>query len=90
MKISIFSQFAAFALLAITGCEKNGIVQTVDWYKANKPERLAMLEKCKANPGELMATPNCINANRAVSELTWGAKKGIEVKPLSAKDMGLK
>ena len=90
MRIILISKVTIFALIVLIGCEKNSPVQTVDWYKANKAERLVMLEKCKSNPGELLATANCVNAHRAVSELTWGAKKGIEVKPLLDKDMGLK
>ncbi len=58
-------------------------VQTVDWYKANKTERQAVLAKCRNNPGELANTPDCINASRAQSATTWGATGGIKVKPLT-------
>jgi hypothetical protein len=61
------------------------IVQTVDWYKAHKTERAEMLAKCNNNPGELAASPNCVNASRADSAITWGATgSGIKVKPLTA------
>jgi hypothetical protein len=92
MKASTILMISTVTFFSLTGCEKKAteVVQTVDWYKEHKAERLALLEKCKSNPGELAATPNCINASRAASQITWGANKGIEVKPLDAKDLGLK
>ena len=53
--------------LVLSGCNKatQEVVRSVDWYKTNKSERLAKLEACKANPGELQQTPNCINAMEA-------------------------
>lgn len=92
MKFFSISMVVSIATLSLTGCEKKAseVVQTVEWYKEHKAERIAMIEKCKSNPGELAATPNCVNANRAASQITWGATKGIEVKPLEAKDLGLK
>ncbi|RYZ91359.1 MAG: hypothetical protein EOP04_00655 [Proteobacteria bacterium] len=75
------SMATSFSILA--GCEKSEVVQNVNWYKANKKERLEVLAKCKNNPGELLSTPNCVNANRAASDVTWGAKRGIEIKPLT-------
>jgi hypothetical protein len=74
----------------LTGCTEKKpaeVVQTVEWYKANKPERLEMLAKCKNNPGELAATPNCVNASSAASAITWGAKGGIQVQPLTADEI---
>lgn len=63
-------------------------VQTVDWYKANKTERKAVLATCRNNPGELAKTPNCVNASRADSAVTWGATGGgIKVKPLTAQQI---
>ncbi|MDP5803687.1 EexN family lipoprotein [Pseudomonas aeruginosa] len=53
----------------LAGCGENTPVQTVDWYKAHEAERTAMIDKCKANPGELSASPNCINATKAANEL---------------------
>lgn len=66
-KLSVLLLAAAVTLV---GCGEKEPVQTVDWYKANTPERLAMLEKCKANPGQLAASPNCINATTAADHLT--------------------
>lgn len=63
-----------FIILALTlfafGCKKTEEVQTVDWYEQHNQEREAMLEKCNNNPGELMATPNCINASKARAKST--------------------
>ncbi len=47
----------------LTACQKP--VQTVDWYREHDKDRIAMIEKCNANPGELENTPNCINAKKA-------------------------
>ena len=62
------------ALLLITtsilaGCERQESVQTVDWYKANTSERLKVLERCKASPGELSISANCINASSAANAI---------------------
>lgn len=58
------------AAVALVGCGEKDMVQTVDWYKENPPERMAMLEKCKSNPGELATAPNCINATTAANVIT--------------------
>lgn len=71
----------ASALSMLNGCKEDKpaeVVQTVDWYKANKDERAEVLTKCQTNPGELAATPNCVNASRAQSSLTWSARGGIK------------
>jgi hypothetical protein len=54
----------------VGGCTKEAVepVQTVDWYKEHEPEMKAMLAKCATNPGQLGATPNCINANKAFEQ----------------------
>jgi hypothetical protein len=76
----------AVAALPLTGCKEDKpqeVVQTVEWFKKHKTEREAQLAKCKSNPGELAATPNCINASRADSSSTWSARGGaIKVAPL--------
>lgn len=86
---------AAGALSMLAGCKEDKpaeVVQTVDWYKAHKTERAEVLAKCKANPGELAATPNCVNASRADSSTTWSAKGGgiSPVKPLTADQINKK
>lgn len=85
----------AGTLSILAGCKKDEVpevVQTVDWYKAHKVERAEVLTKCKANPGELAATPNCVNASRADSSTTWSAKGGgiSPVKPLTADQINKK
>ncbi|CBA17119.1 EexN family lipoprotein [Xanthomonas albilineans] len=52
----------------LAGCGENTPIQTVDWYKAHDTERKAMIATCKVNPGELAASPNCINAQQAQNE----------------------
>jgi len=61
-------------VFVLAGCGESTSVQTVDWYKANKPERLAMLTKCNANPGELATSPNCVNAKVAQNQVTFGSR----------------
>lgn len=85
----------AGTLSMLAGCKEDKpaeVVQTVEWYKANKTERAEVLANCKANPGELAATPNCVNASRADSSTTWSAKgSGISpVKPLTADQINKK
>ena len=80
----------AGTLSMVSGCKENKpaeVVQTVDWYKAHEAERTEVLAKCRSNPGELAATPNCVNASRAESSSTWSARGGIQVKPLTADDI---
>lgn len=50
--------------LAIFGCgqETKEETKTVDYYVEQTEDRLQKISECKNNPGELMATPNCINA----------------------------
>lgn len=81
-------------LTVLSGCKEEkpvDVVQSVEWYTEHKTERAEVLAKCQNNPGELANTPNCVNASRADSAITWGAKgAGVKVKPLTAEDMKLK
>lgn len=73
---------AGVLLAGLIGCKEDepaAQVQTVDWYKAHQAERAAILAKCKDNPGQLAATPNCVNASRAESSATWGKRGGIKL-----------
>lgn len=76
-----------FALLY--GCDNTPKEQTmtVDWYKEHKAERVAKLNECKNNPGELAATPNCINAQKAASSITWSARGHTKLVPLTAEQL---
>lgn len=85
----------AGTLSMLAGCKEDKpaeVVQTVEWYKAHKAERAEVLVNCKANPGELAATSNCVNASRADSSTTWSAKGGgiSPVKPLTADQINKK
>ena len=55
--------------IALTGCTKEALepVNTVEWYKAHEAEMTAMVKKCHSNPGQLASTPNCVNAQEAMS-----------------------
>ena len=76
----LYLSLVAAAVLA--GCGENTPVQTADWYKAHDKERREMLAKCKASPGELAASPNCVNARAAQNQLDLGSKDfGVDVKP---------
>lgn len=57
--------FILAVILAVGGCKKSEEVKTVSWYEEHNEERLAVLDKCKNNPGELAETPNCLNASVA-------------------------
>ncbi len=61
-------------VLGIVGCTQEALdpVQTVAWYKAHEAERIAIATKCQNNPGLLEMTPNCINAQQAVSDIFMG------------------
>ena len=83
-KLSIVLIVAA----VLAGCGENTPVQTVDWYKAHDTERKAMIAKCKANPGELAASPNCINANRAETVVDGAKRGGLNVQPLQGIKLG--
>lgn len=76
---------AVAAVLA--GCSESELVQTVDWYKEHKAERLAMLEKCRDNPGEKQLAPNCVNAKHADKEVS-NARRGYVLPPPAVKKEG--
>ena len=61
-------------VLGLAGCTKEALdpVQTVEWYKTHETERMAVLQKCMNNPGQLEGTPNCINARGAADALFRG------------------
>ncbi|KHK65304.1 EexN family lipoprotein [Pseudomonas frederiksbergensis] len=61
--------FVLAVTVILAGCGESTPVQTVDWYKNHDAERKGMIVKCEENPGELAATPNCINAKTAANHL---------------------
>lgn len=84
-KLALSLIFAA----VLAGCtEPAEPVQSVDWYKEHTTERTDRLAKCRANPGELSETPNCINAERAESLADAGKRRGLNVQPMTGVKMG--
>lgn len=75
-------------IATLSGCGKHEPVQTVDWYKANAPERLKVLERCKANPGELALTPNCVNAKTAANALVLENREYKHREPMNFSSQG--
>lgn len=89
MKTSAQLLYIAIAAATLTGCfESKEPVQTVDWFKENAAERKAQIAKCNANPGELAAKPNCINATTAANRLTLENRSYPKLVPLTAAEMG--
>lgn len=72
----------------LSGCGKQEPVQTADWYKANAPERLKVLERCKENPGELALTPNCVNAKTAANALVLENREYKQREPMNFSSQG--
>ncbi len=74
----------ALACSTLAGCfddtKATGQVQTVEWFKANNDDRKAVLQKCDNNPGELMGTPNCVNALKASKDLSVGEAQSYDFK----------
>ncbi|KVX06927.1 hypothetical protein CLH39_18230 [Alcaligenes faecalis] len=75
--------FPLFIVLTLAACGDNSPVQTVDWYKTHDPERKAMIEKCEANPGELAASANCINAKTAANHLAVEKRGYFDLTPIN-------
>ena len=67
----------------LSACHPTEPTHSVEWFVEHRQELKDTVAKCNSNPGELAATPNCINASRASSEITWGAKgSGVKVEPI--------
>lgn len=80
--------FIALTMTAsvLSGCGEKTPVRTVDWYKEHNVERTEMVAKCVTSPGELLASPNCINAKSAANHLSVekrGYPKLTPINPLS-------
>ena len=73
----LIAALLAASAAALTGCNSETKTQdvtetdvkTVNWYMEHEAERTAMLEKCDNNPGELLGTPDCLNADEAERKL---------------------
>jgi len=94
MKKNVVMMLAAVAALTLAGCNEDKpqeVIQTTEWFKEHSAERDAQIAKCKSNPGELSATPNCVNAGRAEQSSVWSRRGGQEAPaPLTAKEMSQK
>ena len=51
--------------IAVAGCSRDRARNTLDEYRADANLRHAQMERCKADPGTLAKTPDCINARQA-------------------------
>lgn len=76
---------AAAVALILVGCGSEEPVQSVEWWKAHPTERASMMKKCMDNPGELAATPNCLNASKAdTGSVITGKGYGVDNSKLKA------
>ncbi|HEX7382160.1 MAG TPA: EexN family lipoprotein [Nevskiaceae bacterium] len=62
---------AVAATLVIAGCSSaSGTpVHTVRWYTGHDEARVAMVQRCDAQPMKLANTPDCIDAHDAAEDL---------------------
>lgn len=76
------------AVVALVACKKDEApVQTVDWYKEHSAERAQVIADCNNNPGEKVATPNCINAKQADNQTVLEKRGGYRSRaPMDFKD----
>ena len=51
--------------IAVAGCSPDRARYTLDEYRADANLRHSQMERCKADPGTLAKTPDCINARQA-------------------------
>lgn len=78
-----------FLLLVITACTPTtDPTQTVEWYLAPPTERTTQLQQCRSIPGELSATPNCINAERAETRADASKRRTLNVQPRTDLTLG--
>jgi hypothetical protein len=89
-RVIIKSVSTVFAL-AVTGCSPDSARYTVDEYRADAPLRHSQMELCKADPGSLAKTPDCINARQAAAledrvRLREMPSVGLSAKPASSKE----
>lgn len=58
----------------LSACHPTEPTHSVEWFKEHRDALEETVAKCNSNPGELMLTPNCVNASRAQGDITWGGK----------------
>ena len=69
-RLIVFVSLAVTSLMA--GCSEKP--KTVEWYMEHKAEREARLKPCRADTGRA-ATPDCMNAEKAVERVMLDSKK---------------
>lgn len=80
--------FFLLVSVVLAGCGENTMVQTVDWYKDHDAERKDMIAKCKSSPGELAASPNCINAQQAQNEKDLSRRGYLKLPSVNSNQKG--
>lgn len=68
---------ATLVAIGLSGCGEEK-TRTAEYYmqEENKAEYEAKLAECKNNPGELLGTPNCINAIQAQQQIFRSKNNG--------------
>ena len=65
--------------LGVTACSPLKPVHDKAYFLAHPDERSAAIAACRADPGELEKTPNCINASSAAADVEsdrfWAIRK---------------
>lgn len=59
---------AAAAGLALAACQPAAPVHDKSYFTARPDERAQALAECRADPGRLSGTPNCVNAIQSDAE----------------------
>jgi outer membrane PBP1 activator LpoA protein len=75
MFMRVYAVLVMVASVVLAGCGKSEPTQSVAWYQEHSKEHQEKLAECKNNPGELMNTPNCINAGQAMLSNMSGPSK---------------
>jgi hypothetical protein len=66
MRIPVTKKCAVIVFgIAAAGCSPDRARYTLDEYRADADLRRSQMERCKADPGTLAKTPDCINARQA-------------------------
>jgi hypothetical protein len=58
-------KYLSQAIVTACGNSKEIAKHDVEWYLAHEKELAETLKECMNNPGELIDTPDCINAEQA-------------------------
>ena len=82
MNVKVMNLGLIALAVALAACHSTEPTRSVEWFIEHPEDLKAAIARCNGNPGELAATPNCINAKRAQGKITWEAKGVIRVEPL--------